>query len=85
MMTNVFDEVGARQVLDHLGNVVGRHVPLGVFLRDADLFALADCRARSARRAGFDRRGDAVRASRRGGDAQLARADPRPRSASEAS
>jgi uncharacterized protein (DUF58 family) len=42
MMTNVFDEVGARQVLDHLGNVVGRHLPLGVFLRDADLFALAD-------------------------------------------
>ena len=41
-MTNVADEVGARQVLDHLGRVVGRHVPLGVFLRDDDLFALAD-------------------------------------------
>jgi uncharacterized protein (DUF58 family) len=42
MMTNVFDEVGASQVLDHLGNVVGRHLPLGVFLKDVDLFALAD-------------------------------------------
>ena len=41
-MTNVFDEVGARQVLDHLGNLVGRHLPLGVFLRDPDLFELAD-------------------------------------------
>ncbi|MBV8228928.1 MAG: hypothetical protein JO329_02980, partial [Planctomycetaceae bacterium] len=25
-----------------LGNLVGRHLPLGVFLRDRDLFALAD-------------------------------------------
>jgi len=42
LMTDVYDEVGARQVGDHLGNVVGRHLPLGVFLRDHDLFALAD-------------------------------------------
>ncbi len=42
LMTNVFDEVNARQVGDHLGNVVGRHLPLGVFLRDRDIFALAD-------------------------------------------
>jgi uncharacterized protein (DUF58 family) len=42
LVTNVFDEVGGRQVLDHLGNIVGRHLPLGVFLRDADLFSLAD-------------------------------------------
>ncbi len=42
LMTNVFDDVNARQVGDHLGNVVGRHLPLGVFLRDHDLFALAD-------------------------------------------
>ena len=27
---------------DHLGNLVGRHLPLGVFLRDRDLFQLAD-------------------------------------------
>jgi uncharacterized protein (DUF58 family) len=42
LMTNVFDEVNARQIGDHLGNIVGRHLPLGVFLRDQDLFALAD-------------------------------------------
>jgi uncharacterized protein (DUF58 family) len=42
LMTNVFDEVNARQIGDHLGNVVGRHLPLGVFLRDQDLFDLAD-------------------------------------------
>jgi uncharacterized protein (DUF58 family) len=42
LMTNVFDDVNARQIGDHLGNVVGRHLPLGVFLRDQDLFALAD-------------------------------------------
>jgi len=42
LMTDVFDEVNARQVGDHLGNVVGRHLPLGVFLRNRDLFALAD-------------------------------------------
>ena len=42
LMTNVFDDVNARQVGDHLGHVVGRHLPLAVFLRDHDLFALAD-------------------------------------------
>ncbi len=41
-MTNVFDEVNARQLLDHLGHLAGRHLPLGVFLRDRDLFKLAD-------------------------------------------
>jgi uncharacterized protein (DUF58 family) len=42
LMTNVFDDVNALQVMDHLGNLVGRHLPLGVFLRDRDLFQLAD-------------------------------------------
>ena len=42
LMTNVFDDVNARQVGDHLGNVVGRHLPLAVFLRDQDLFTMAD-------------------------------------------
>jgi len=42
LMTDVFDDVNARQVGDHLGNLVGRHLPLAVFLRDHDLFALAD-------------------------------------------
>ncbi len=42
LMTDVFDEVNARQVGDHLGNLVGQHVPLGVFMRNRDLFAVAD-------------------------------------------
>ena len=42
LMSNLFDEVNAQIVADHLGNVVGRHLPLGVFLRDHDIFALAD-------------------------------------------
>ncbi|MBX6316300.1 MAG: DUF58 domain-containing protein [Isosphaeraceae bacterium] len=42
LMTNVFDDVNAEQVSGHLTNLVGRHLPLAVFLRDRDLFALAD-------------------------------------------
>ena len=42
LMTNVFDDVNARQVVDHLCNLVGRHLPLAVLLRDRDIFALAD-------------------------------------------
>lgn len=42
LMTNIFDDVGADQLLGHLGNLAGRHLPLGVFLRDRDLFTLAD-------------------------------------------
>lgn len=41
-MTNVFDDVNGAQVADHLSVIVGRHLPLGVFLRDRDLFNLAD-------------------------------------------
>ena len=42
MLTNVFDDVNAQQVGDHLCNLVGRHLPLAVMLRDRDLFDLAD-------------------------------------------
>jgi uncharacterized protein (DUF58 family) len=42
LVTNLFDDVNAEIVGDHLGNAVGRHLPLGVFLRDPDIFALAD-------------------------------------------
>jgi uncharacterized protein (DUF58 family) len=42
LMTNLFDDVSARIVADHLGNAVGRHLPLGVFVRDHDIFGLAD-------------------------------------------
>lgn len=42
LLTNVFDNVGAEQVVGHLTNIAGRHLPLAVFLRDKDLFQLAD-------------------------------------------
>jgi uncharacterized protein (DUF58 family) len=42
LMTNVLDAANAQQVSDHLIRLVGRHLPLGVFLRDRDLFELAD-------------------------------------------
>ena len=42
VLTNVFDDVNARQVSDHLCNLVGRHLPLAVLLRDRDIFDLAD-------------------------------------------
>ena len=42
LISNLFDDVNARIIGDHLGNLVGKHLPLGVFLRDQDIFALAD-------------------------------------------
>ncbi len=42
LLTNLFDEVNAQIVAEYLSNLTGRHLPLGVFLRDRDLFALAD-------------------------------------------
>lgn len=42
LMTNVIDEVNAGQVVDYLGNLVGRHLPLGVLIRDRQLFDAAD-------------------------------------------
>lgn len=42
LMTNLFDELSAQLVGEYLQNVRGRHLPLGVFLRDHDLFAVAD-------------------------------------------
>jgi uncharacterized protein (DUF58 family) len=47
LLTNLFDDVNAQIVADQLGNIVGRHLPLGVFLRDQDIFALADTPAES--------------------------------------
>ena len=32
LLTNLFDDVGAEQVVGHLTNLVGRHLPLAVFL-----------------------------------------------------
>jgi len=42
LMTNLFDELSAQLAGEYLRNLTGRHLPLAVFLRDHDLFALAD-------------------------------------------
>ncbi len=42
LMTNLFDELSAQLAGEYLRNLMGRHLPLGVFLRDHDLFAVAD-------------------------------------------
>ncbi len=38
LITNVIDEVNARQIRQYLDTLVGRHLPLGVLLRDRRLF-----------------------------------------------
>jgi uncharacterized protein (DUF58 family) len=42
LMTNVIDEVNAHQVQQYLTALAGRHLPLGVLLRDHRLFDAAD-------------------------------------------
>jgi uncharacterized protein (DUF58 family) len=42
LMTNILDEVNAFQVQQYLGNLVGKHLPLGVLLRDHSVFNLAE-------------------------------------------
>lgn len=42
LTTNVIDEVNAAAVVDYLGNLTGRHLPLGVLLRDREMFEAAD-------------------------------------------
>ncbi len=42
LATNVIDEVNANQIVDYLGNISGRHLPLGVLLRDRQMFNAAD-------------------------------------------
>lgn len=41
LMTNVIDEVNAHQIQQYLGVLVGRHLPLGVLLRDHQVFDAA--------------------------------------------
>ena len=41
LITNLVDQVNAEMVGTHLEHSVGRHLPLGVFLRDNDLFESA--------------------------------------------
>ncbi len=38
LITNVVDEVNAHQIESYLANLVGRHLPLGVLLRDRRMF-----------------------------------------------
>ena len=47
LLTNVVDEVNGQQVSRYLSSLVGRHLPLGVFLRDHSLFDRADWQARN--------------------------------------
>lgn len=42
LVTNVIDEVNAQQVQRYLGNLSGKHLPLGVLLRDRQLFSAAE-------------------------------------------
>lgn len=42
LITNVIDEVNAAQIQQYLGSLVGRHLPIGVLLRDRQLFDAAD-------------------------------------------
>ncbi|HEY2148559.1 MAG TPA: DUF58 domain-containing protein [Pirellulales bacterium] len=42
LITNLIDEVNANQVERYLTSFVGRHLPLGVLLRDRQLFEAAD-------------------------------------------
>ncbi len=42
LATNVIDEVNAASVVDYLGNINGQHLPLGILLRDREMFEAAD-------------------------------------------
>lgn len=42
LATNVIDEVNAEAVVDYLGNINGQHLPLGILLRDREMFDAAD-------------------------------------------
>lgn len=42
LITNIIDEVNSHQVESYLGTLVGKHLPLGVLLRDHQLFSAAD-------------------------------------------
>lgn len=42
LITNVIDEINAHQIKQYLGSLTGRHLPLGVLLRDHDLYDAVD-------------------------------------------
>ncbi len=47
LVTNLIDEVNSHQVERYLGTLVGRHLPLGVMMRDRRLFEAADAEYRT--------------------------------------
>ena len=42
LISNVIDEINAKQIEDYLSAMTGKHLPLGVLLRDYHLFAAVD-------------------------------------------
>ena len=42
LVTNVIDEVNSNQIRRYLGSLTGRHLPLGVLLRDREIFDAID-------------------------------------------
>lgn len=42
LLTNVIDEVNSKQVTQYLASAVGRHLPVGVLMRDRRIFAAAE-------------------------------------------
>jgi uncharacterized protein (DUF58 family) len=49
LITNVIDEVNARQIQQYLGVLAGRHLPLGVLLRDHRLFDAVEANCQNDR------------------------------------
>ena len=42
LVSNIIDEVNSHQMQQYLGNIVGKHLPLSVLLRDRRIFEAAD-------------------------------------------
>jgi uncharacterized protein (DUF58 family) len=42
LVTSVIDEVNSNQIHQYLSNLSGKHLPLGILLRDRQLFSAAD-------------------------------------------
>lgn len=42
LITNVFDDVNANQIVEHMGRLSGRHLPMVVMLRERAIFRMAD-------------------------------------------
>ncbi|TWT70438.1 DUF58 domain-containing protein [Crateriforma conspicua] len=65
LATNVIDEVNAAAVVDYLGNISGKHLPLGILLRDRGLFDAADTAVTRAESVGPSSLGGLATAERR--------------------